>query len=447
MKINDEIEAEISGFDEKGRGKMKAGSKDALAYFAVPGDMVAGRISARTKGMLRVSLEKILKPSADRVLPPCPDAGKCGGCPWQMISYERQCAMKLELVNEALKQHGLSGICTVNDEGLVRATSRYHHRNRMDYVFAVDGSLGLKTPEHWDAVLDVRGCLMLSPEAMRIMDAVRRLTRESGTPFWNNRAHAGFWRYLVIREGKNTGERMVMLTTSAEQMEFPMQEEFIAALRPLATSFLWGINPDIADLSIPKTIHAFFGEPYLHEKVNGISYRIPAASFFQTNSEMAAELQKTAVEFAAPKKNSRILDLYCGSGFLSLGLAAAAQEVLGLEIDASAVESAKKNAELNGMTNVSFRAGAAEKTVATELASFNPDIIVMDPPRSGLHPSALAAVAGHGTERLVYVSCNPLSLCRDLVSLLPTYAIENIRCIDLFPHTPHIETVVSLKRK
>ena len=215
-KIGDKIEARVAEVDEKGRGELAIEGKAGVAYFVIPGEKIAGTITARTAGQLRVKIDAILEASKDRVAPRCPDAGSCGGCPWQMIRYERQCAMKLGLVNEAMFEYDLSESCKLKPESFVSAKSQYNYRNRMDYVFGVDGSLGLKAPEHWDMVLDLKDCKMLSDEAVKIMAICRELTKESAVPFWNNRAHAGFWRYLVIREGKNTGERLILITTSAE---------------------------------------------------------------------------------------------------------------------------------------------------------------------------------------------------------------------------------------
>ena len=345
----------------------------------------------------------------------------------------------------------------------------------MDFVFALRqaqdddrdatvGVLGLKERERWDRVVDLDSCLLLDEASSEILRRVRAIAKKSNVPFWNNREQHGYWRYLVIREGKNTGERLVLITTSGERPtvashpaspepgrgelaeRLPCQTELVKILKPLCTTLLHGINPEVTDLSIPKTIKTIFGEPYLHEKVNGFTYRIPPASFFQTNTEMAGILQNKAIEFAAPSLDDRVLDLYCGSGFLTLALAAKAKNALGLEIDPSAVELAGINAKLNGIKNVEFRAGAAEKLLSAELASFKPDIIVMDPPRAGLHPSAAKILTDCGAKRLVYVSCNPATLARDLKTLLSRYRVDQCACLDLFPHTPHIETVVSLER-
>ncbi len=462
IKIGDLIKATVEGVDEKGRGTFRAGGKEALAYFVIPGEKIEGEVAARTKGMLRVSVDKIVEPSPDRVGPRCQFAGRCGGCPWMMVDYDRQCALKLELVEGAFTEAGLSTIITtknqqpnskesfkfqiINSKNFIKAKGQFYHRNRMDYVFGPNGELGLKEPEHWDKVLDINECFILSEAAVKVMNIVRDWMRGEKIEPWDNRRHTGALRYLVIREGKNTNERLVMIVTSAALSELPNENGLASKLKPLTTSLIHGINPEITDLSIPKTMRAIIGKPYLLEKINGLLYQIPPASFFQTNSAMAAVLQDTVVEFAAPKKQETLLDLYCGNGFLTLALAQASKQVIGVELDEPSIEIARTNAALNKIKNAIFSAGAAEALLPITLSRDRPDCIVLDPPRVGLHPKALAALMEYGAKRLVYVSCNPRALARDLKTLRSKYSIEKIRCIDLFPHTPHIETIVSLAR-
>lgn len=447
LKIGDETEALVDGFDDKGRGTLLAGAKRALAYFVIPGEKIFGKITNRREGLLRIKAEKILEPSPDRVSPRCQYAGRCGGCPWQMVAYERQCGLKLELVNRAFEEFGVLKDFKMTAENFTPAGEQYWHRNRMDYVFGWRGELGLKEPEHWSGVLDIENCHLLSPEAVQAMLAIRAWMKKYEVTPWDNKRHTGFLRYVVIREGKNTNERMVLITTSPEQETLPHEDELVAIIRPLATSFIHGTNPEITDLSIPKTIRPLFGNPYLTEKVNGLEYRIPAGSFFQTNTQMAGVLQNLVVEFAGLKKTETALDLYCGNGFLTLALAQNADKIAGVEIDPASIDNARVNAELNSIKNVAFSAGATEALLPATLEEMKPDCIVVDPPRVGLHPLALQALAGYGAKRLVYVSCNPRSLARDLKTLLSVYEVDQIRSVDLFPHTPHIETVISLKKK
>jgi 23S rRNA (uracil1939-C5)-methyltransferase len=375
------------------------------------------------------------------VTPPCPHFGVCGGCAWQDVPYEKQCETKLETINAALKENGI----VLKKDNFIPAKNIYHYRNRMDFAFAVDGSLGLRARGRWDLVVNLSVCHLLSPAVSGIMNIVRALAKESGVPFRNNRAHCGFWRYLVVREGKNTNERLVLITTSAEQTELPLGDKFAAALKPFATSLVWGINPEKTDSSIPQTTTSLFGNDYLTEKINGYAYRIPCASFFQTNSEMAAVLQNTVSEFVAPAPDDRIMDLYCGSGFLTMALAKKAKQIIGVEIDDAAAALARTNDKLNNLSNVEFRPGATENILSQTFADMSPDAIVVDPPRAGLHPKALETLTSSGVKRLIYVSCNPASLARDLKTLLKNYFVEEIRGLDLFPHTPHVETVVKLK--
>jgi 23S rRNA (uracil1939-C5)-methyltransferase len=465
MKINDKLTGVVERVDEKGRGVLKVPrsgipqsgtvSKEALAYFVIPGETIEATVRARKEGTLRLRVDAISSPSADRVVPRCPYAGRCGGCPWQMIDYPRQCNLKMELVNRAFDESGALSLesrgklqdsrLRSQDSNFVPADKIFYHRNRMDYVFGAGGELGLKEPERWAGVLDLSTCYMMSIEAVKIMGIVRDHVKKHAIKPWDNRAHTGFARYLVLREGKNTGERLVMFTTSAEHDMIPGEAELADALRPFATTFLHGINPEITDLSIPKKTRTIFGNPYLTERAGELTYTIPPAGFFQTNTEMAEVLRDTVVEFAAPCAGETVMDLYCGVGFLSLGLARDAAQVIGVELDESAIEAARVNAELNHISNVTFSAGAAEALLPTTLLRDKPSIIVVDPPRAGLHPKALAALMEYGAKRLIYVSCNPRSLARDLTELLKIYTPVQSRCIDLFPHTPHIETIVALE--
>jgi 23S rRNA (uracil1939-C5)-methyltransferase len=440
-KINDEINVKIDGVDQKGRGIFKIDGREGLAYFTLPGETVRGVITSRTKGTLRLKIIEIVSASPDRVRPECVSAGRCGGCPWQMFNYDLQCRLKIKHVNDSLATEGLN--LAVSD--FTKATGQYHYRNRMDYVFGSSGEIGLKEPEQWNKVLDLPKCLMLSEATPQITSIVREYAKENNIASYDQRSDAGVLRYLVIREGKNTGERMAMIVTSGEAAELPSEKKLISALSPFATSIIHGVNPELTDLSTPKTIRALLGNPYLKEKINGFVYKIQPASFFQTNSAMAAELQNTVVEFANVKKSETCLDLYCGNGFLTLALAKGSKETIGVEIDEAAVASARENAAQNSVSNVIFSSGSSETILPIVLSRDKPDVIVVDPPRPGLHPTALTELVNYRAKRLVYVSCNPISLAHDLKTLLTVYKADQIRCLDLFPHTPHVETVVLLK--
>jgi 23S rRNA (uracil1939-C5)-methyltransferase len=346
--------------------------------------------------------------------------------------------LKLASVRRALSIADLP----VEISRIVPADATLHHRNRMDYVFGPDGELGLKEPGRWDRPLDLETCLMLSEGGLETLRRVRAWAK--GTPLkpWDNRRHQGYLRYLVIREGKNTGERMAMLVTA----EGPLEDEagLVEALAPLCSSIVHGINPSITDVSVAGMIRPLRGEALLHERVGGVRYRIHPNGFFQTNTAMAERLLEQVRASVAAGPHGRLLDLYCGSGFFALALASDVGEVLGVELDDKAIEDAHAAAADNGIGNARFRAEAAE---ALSWEDERPDVVVVDPPRSGLHPSVRRTLLERRPPRIVYVSCNPRALAADLAQLLEAYEADPAVCIDLFPHTPHVETVVGLRKR
>jgi 23S rRNA (uracil-5-)-methyltransferase RumA len=309
----------------------------------------------------------------------------------------------------------------------------------MDFVFGPHGELGLKEPGRWDKHLNLTTCLMLSSEATDVLNAVRAWVATTSHKPWDNRRHDGFLRYVVIREGKFTNERLVTLVTARGELE--KKEELINALSPLCTSLVHGINPLLTDLSIATELHPLKGEALLREKIGDITYRIHPNAFFQTNSRMAGRLLERVRALVLSGAHERLLDLYCGGGFFSLALAKDVESALGIELDPQAIKEAEAAAEENNVKNVRYRAEAAEQlSWETE----KPDVVIIDPPRSGLHPKVKKTLLEKRPPRIVYVSCNYRTLATDLSELLKAYKAEPAVCVDLFPHTPHIETVVHL---
>ncbi len=376
-----------------------------------------------------------------KIEPKCPYFGVCGGCALQDMNYGEQVAEKKRLIAEAFAGAGID----LPEWEIVPSDSAYYYRNRMDYPFGYQGELGLKARGKWWKTLDLTTCFLLSPETPEIMQRVRTWAKASELPFWNVKTHLGFLRYLVIREGKNTDERLIMLVTSATHpFNEQQQRSFVALLDDMATSIIWGVNDKITDLSIPTSIEVLKGNPYLQEQVNGIIYRIQPGSFFQTNTQMAAKLQDTVMEFCGEITNKKVMDLYCGAGFFSLALARQAKEVVGVELDAEAIGAAKVNAEVNGVGNTRFLAAKAEEY---DWVKDEPDVVVIDPPRSGLHKNVLETLTKALPKRIVYVSCKYQKMIEELPQFLPFYKITAIKALDLFPQTPHVEVVLCLTRK
>lgn len=440
MKLNERVQGKIEKVDSKGHGVMMKNDKEIVSFFTVPGDEVELMLIKRRKGQLYGRIEKILSPSPARVEPRCSFVGKCGGCPWQMVDYAKQVEYKRDLVNNTFRDHKLP----FSVKSVEPCKELFYFRNRMDYVFGSDGELGLKEPEKWWSTLDLDVCFLLSESAVRVMETVRAWAKEHKLAGWDNQKYQGLLRYLVIREGKFTNERMATLITSAEDFPKASQEDLIAKLQNLTTSLYWGVNPKTTDVSLAEDLRLLSGKRYLTEKINNLSFDIHPNSFFQTNSLMAGRLMEVVREFAGLSENEQVLDLYCGVGFFGIGLAKSAKEVVGIELDAQAIELAKENARANGIENATFLTGSAEEMLPKMP---RPDVVIVDPPRSGLHPRVLKTLMALSPKRIVYVSCNYSVLARELPTFLEDYEIQEMTALDLFPHTPHVEIITSLKKK
>lgn len=312
----------------------------------------------------------------------------------------------------------------------------------MDYCVGPKGELGLKEPGRWNAYLDLKECHLLSPESVIVMEKFRAFMSDHGLEPWDAFRQQGYARYLVIREGKNTGKRMVTVVTS--EGELPGKDALVETLAPHATTIYHGVNPRVTDLSTASSLALLHGEELLEEEVAGKRFLIHPNSFFQTNTIMAAALVAKAAEFLAERRPSALLDLYCGVGLFGICLSGAAGRVIGVEIDPVAVAAARRNAELNGVANAEYAAAKAESLVWERE---RPDAAIIDPPRAGLHPKVVSSLLRHLPERIVYVSCNYESFVRDWQLLKGSYGIAKMDALDLFPHSPHVELISLLERK
>ncbi|MBI4598865.1 23S rRNA (uracil(1939)-C(5))-methyltransferase RlmD [Candidatus Uhrbacteria bacterium] len=398
IKLHETVEGSIAGMDKDGSGVIeRAGRKRILVPNTLPGESVSATVMRRTKQGMQARLERVIEPSPDRVAPHCPYTGTCGGCKWQHAAYARQLSLKHDLILQAFAERNIG--LPLGD--IVGCPDPFYYRNRMDYVFGANGALGLKEAGRWWSVLDLSTCFLLSPASVEILERTRVWSRGTGLPFWNMKTHEGFFRYLVIREGKNSGQRLVTLVTheppdSAAEV---LLQALPKALGDLATSVVWGINPRITDVSVAERIIPLKGNPWLEETVNGLRYRIAPNSFFQTNTTMAGVLQNAVKTTCGDVSDKTVLDLYCGAGFLTLALGPA-KRLIGIEIDADAIEAAKTNAALNDV-QAEFHASKAE---VFDWIGIRPDVVVLDPPRAGLHPSVLETLRGALPPSLIYIT-------------------------------------------
>lgn len=453
MRFGHRLLGTVSGYDEKGRGTFQLSGEEGVAYamgkgtvaipFTAEGDVVAATFVKRDQGVKIAKLEEIQTPGPDRVAAPCPHAGVCGGCLWQHLDYGAQLRLKQRMINAAFERSG-------HDErvaDVAPSDDKLHYRNRMDYVVGWLGTLGLKEYGSWNRYLDLKTCLLLSEETPKILDAARELMKDYALEPWDAKHHTGLMRYVVIREGKNTNERLIMFVVSRlDGVDDDARRKITEKLSPLCTSLLLGEQSLITDISYVQSTVALNGDPWLEEMVNGIRYRIHPNSFFQTNTKMAAKLQDTVLGLIDPS-SKHLLDLYCGLGFF--GIAAAKKNpslsVSGFELDAEAIDLATHNARVNGVAErTSFTSGPAEDLSWKDIDA---DTIILDPPRSGLHPKVITTVLEKKPSAIVYVSCNYHRLVEELKEFKKGYRLPSLQALDLFPHTPHVEVVASLVRK
>lgn len=441
MKLQQQISGAVERLEADGSGVVpRPDGKPFLVYNTIPGESVQATVVKRMADGVRARLDAVVTASPDRVTPTCPYAGTCGGCKWQHIDYARQTAEKLLRLKSVFAEANVP--CPA--DAVLPCPTPFYYRNRMDFVFGRDGELGMKLPDRWWATLDLETCFLLSEESTGIVNDVRAWAKATGLPFWNTKTHEGFFRYLVIREGKNTGERMVTLVTSDA---LPMPPGFVEAVGARATAVLHGINARLTDLSVCDALIPLKGDAFIHEIVNGIRYKITPNAFFQTNTVMAAKLHDAVRAFCGDLSDKTLLDLYCGSGFFSLGLSA--KRVLGIEENAEAIACAKENATANGIS-AEYVVSKAEDF---DWTGESPDVVIVDPPRAGMHPKVIETLLSAAPKTIVYVSCKYERFVKEYngtatnaPALSSRYRLADLAALDLFPHTPHIECVARLER-
>lgn len=451
MKFGETMRGKIETLDEKGRGVFALALTHAPGEirsvrvpFTAVGDDVEALFVKRERGAWVGRLGAIRAPSTDRVAASCPHASVCGGCLWQHLDYDAQRREKKTAINASLARAG-------HDERVDEvqpSIELFYYRNRMDYAVGWQGQIGLKEYGYWNRPLDLSTCHLLDRHTPKTLEIVRGLMRAHRLAPWDAKRHEGLMRYVVIRLGRHTAQRQIMLVVhDASALSSVTRADIVEQLAPMATSICVGENPDVTDLSSAKTIEVLHGDLHLQEEVNGITYAIHPNAFFQTNTAMAASLQRVVLGFLEPLSGRTVLDLYCGLGFFGIACARAGANVYGHEIDMAAIELAKMNAEKNGVAQRAiFGAGPVEAISSDLWDSYRPDAIIVDPPRSGLHPAALRMILAKKPETLVYVSCNHRRFAEELKELKKNFRVTDLVALDLFPHTPHVELVARLTR-
>lgn len=381
----------------------------------------------------------------------CPNKEVCGSCSWSHIPYEKQLQQKLSDINGSFKLKGLD----LQVEEIMPSPELEHYRNRMDFVIDFEGRVGMRQKGKWWRVIDDHTCFISEKMIEEKFAIVRDWTKTSGLSFFDRKAHTGLLRYAVIRKSL-LDEIMITIVTSGTEHAQESEETIKSALQDLAekaepTTLIWSINHTITDVSFGDELRTITGPGYMKEMISGYQYKISPEAFFQTNSYAAALLVETVSEFAGDLSDKTLLDLYCGSGFFSIHLAADAKKTIGVELNPQATADARENVKLNQdlelmPTDVDIEYIDA-KTEDFDWKKFEADVVILDPPRAGMHDKALAGVIEALPETIIYVSCNPKNFAREMVQLQKYYQVEKIRAIDMFPHTPHVELVSKLIRR
>ena len=445
----EELELSIDSLAYGGNGVARHEGFVVFVRGGLPGDRVRARVTKVKRGFAEGFASAVLEPGPDRVEAPCRHFGTCGGCRFQDLSYDVQLAQKEQQVRDALVRIGR--IPDPPLEPIVPATSIYGYRNKLEYSFSAgeDGlELGFHRAGRWDEVIGIEACLLTTDVGNEIRRAVRGWAREERLEPYDQATGEGYLRHLVVREGRNTGQALVVLVTApGERFEAGY---FVDVLRrfPEVRSIHWAINDTPAEqTNLPTKL--LWGAEAIEEEILGLRFRVRPSAFLQTNTEMAEQLYGLAREFAGLTGDENVFDLYCGTGTIGLALAPDAGKVWGLEISEEAVACAIENAELNGIENAQFFAGNVGQTLE-ELAqkAGAADVVVVDPPRAGLAGKALRRTGALAARRIVYVSCNPTTLASDVQVLRDDYGYTLVRCrpVDMFPHTPHVESVSLLTR-
>jgi len=450
VSLDQELELRIESLAYGGNGVARLNGFVVFVRRGLPGDLVRARVTKVKRNHAEALVVDVVEPGPVRVDAPCSHFPACGGCRFQDLAYEAQVDAKYRQVADALERIG--GFASPPLEPILPADAVFHYRNKLEYSFTSTDegpALGLHRAGRWDEVLPIETCWLTTDLGNGIRNAVADWAREERLQAYDQKTHEGFLRHLVVREGRNTGQALVVLVTAPG--ELPDREHFVDVLRrfPELRSIHWAINDRPAEVTrdLPTTL--LWGDEAIEEELCGLRFRVSPNAFLQTNTSMAERLYGLARELAGLAGGETVYDLYCGTGTIGLTLAEKALTVWGVETSQEAVSCAIENASLNGIANAAFFAGDVARSLE-ELhdRSGDPDVVVVDPPRAGLSGRAVRQVGRLAPRRIVYVSCNPTTLAGNLTEFTSQwgYRLERVKPVDMFPHTPHVEAVALLVR-
>lgn len=452
MKKGDICQGTISGVDFPNKGRICLEDNTVTVKNGIPGQKIEFMVNKKRGGRLEGRLLKVLEKSPlEKREPVCSIFPACGGCMYQTMPYDEQLEMKQnqvkKLLDDVIREEYVF-------EPIKRSPREFAYRNKMEFSFGDEYkggplSLGLHKKGSTYDVLTAADCRLVHEDMTKILTCVLEFFQEKGVGYYKKMQHTGYLRHLLLRRADTTGEILVnLVTTSQEEHDLqPLTERLLGiGTQGKIVGILHIINDSLSDVVKSDETRILYGQNFFYEELLGLKFKITPFSFFQPNSGAAEVLYNTVREYIGDTRDMTVFDLYSGTGTISQIAAAVARRVVGVEIVEEAVEAAKENAAMNGITNCTFVAGDVLK-VLDDLTG-KPDLIILDPPRDGIHPKALPKILDYGVERIVYISCKPTSLARDLELIQERgYRVERCVCVDQFVHTVHVETVALLVRK
>lgn len=430
----------------------------------IPGDIVDVQLTRTRKAYAESKLLRIVKFSEDRIEPFCSHFGKCGGCKWQMLPYEKQLYYKQKQVFDQLSRIG--GLKNFNLKPIIPSDKDKFYRNKLEFTFAnrrwletnepdmdkTDRSLeglGFHVQGMFDRIIDLETCYLQAEPSNEIRNKIREFTKSEGYDYYNSRSHEGMMRNVIVRTS-STGEIMVVVIFNKEDNN--LVESLMSYIKeqfPQITSLQYVINAKFNDSIYDQDVILFSGKDFIYEEMDGLKFKIGPKSFFQTNTEQALALYRKTLEYAAVHHDQIVYDLYTGTGTIANFVARHCKKVIGIESVPEAIEDAKENATINNIKNADFFAGDMKDLLNSEFISKNgqPDTIILDPPRAGVHENVIKVMRDAAPSKIVYVSCNPATQARDIALLTDMYDVVEVQPVDMFPHTHHVENVALLIRK
>ena len=455
---------EITGVAAEGKSIARVDDMVVFIPYGAPGDVVNIKLDKKKRSYAEAHIVDMVKPSPDRVTPACEHFGVCGGCKWQHIPYESQLRYKRDQVVDALTRIAKVEIPEVNPT--LGSKETFCYRNKLEYTFSCKcwitfedlrsgreiadrNALGFHIPGAFDKVLDIKKCWLQDDLSNRIRLFVRQYALAKGYEFYDIKAQQGLMRTLMVRIA-STGEVMLIVVFARpEQEKIDDLIGAIAAEFPEITSLLYVVNQKVNDTIADQEVITYRGRDYINEEMEGLQFRIGPKSFYQTNSLQAYELYKVARRMACLKPDDLVYDLYTGTGTIANFVARQVKKVVGIEYVPEAIADAKLNSEVNGIDNTIFFAGDMKDVLTDGFIAEHgrPDVMIIDPPRAGMHEDVVNVILNARPERIVYVSCNPATQARDLALMDSLYRVEEVQPVDMFPHTHHVENVVRMTRR